>query len=96
MVGSEPTTFRLQGECSSQAELHWHFLKCNSGRFKMLPENKTCIFSVKFVVICIFASKKQSKMNLFSSNNIDPNKMRFLTKCLNFDYNYRNCLRLPE
>ncbi len=24
MVGSEPTTFRLQGECSSQAELHWH------------------------------------------------------------------------
>ena len=24
MAGSEPTTFRLQGECSSQAELHWH------------------------------------------------------------------------
>ena len=27
MVGSEPTTFRLQGECSSQAELHWHEVK---------------------------------------------------------------------
>ncbi len=24
MMGSEPMTFRLQGECSSQAELHWH------------------------------------------------------------------------
>ncbi len=23
-MGSEPMTFRLQGECSSQAELHWH------------------------------------------------------------------------
>ena len=27
MAGSEPTTFRLQGECSSQAELHWHEVK---------------------------------------------------------------------
>ncbi len=27
MAGSEPTTFRLQGECSSQAELHWHGMK---------------------------------------------------------------------
>ncbi len=24
MEGFGPSTFRLQGECSSQAELHWH------------------------------------------------------------------------
>ncbi len=27
MMGSEPTTFRLQVECSSQTELHWHKIK---------------------------------------------------------------------
>ncbi len=37
MMGSEPMTFRLQGECSSQAELHWHDVNWKSGWFKMLP-----------------------------------------------------------
>lgn len=34
MMGSEPTTFRLQGECSNQAELHWHAIRSQYSNLK--------------------------------------------------------------
>ncbi len=38
MMGSEPMTFRLQGGCSSQAELHWHEISWLTSSFKVLSE----------------------------------------------------------
>ena len=38
MMGSEPMTFRLQGGCSSQAELHWHEISWLTWSFKVLSE----------------------------------------------------------
>jgi hypothetical protein len=39
MMGSEPMTFRLQGGCSSQAELHWHEILWLTSSFKVLSDD---------------------------------------------------------
>ena len=40
MEGFGPSTFRLQGECSSQAELHWHELEKKFAWFKMFSKTQ--------------------------------------------------------
>ena len=43
MMGSEPTTFRLQGECSNQAELHWHGMRRRRLNLKCCESPRTSL-----------------------------------------------------
>ena len=69
MAGSEPTTFRLQGECSSQAELHWH-------KFFAYLEALKCYLRFFYRQFLISSDLEQISLKF---KYVDPHKLKIIT-----------------